>query len=418
MSHKCGAQTAFPVSIRSEGINRPAENALLLSSVSSLIVSAGPGADISGIVSAALTTMGSTCGTVTIAPGSYTWGTPNVTMLPCETLQGVGATVLVKVEGNHPFLIVQGPAPPGIPRDNTYTIGSIRGVTFAASTVPSSQDSSTGIQLGGATSADPAQLFNLYDVHIRSFGCGINVEWAHQIAFFGGSIEGNYDGICFANIITGLENLNFHATQILNNLDYGINDDQTGVNVEISLTDCSLDYNGQLRTTGGQIQITNGKLNIINGHLENTGLPMITIPVPGAPAVVSVYIAGTAFNVVDTDTSRSYKSFISVRGLNDVLEIGRGVSFYSQGASVAAVAEWAPIFNGNSRLLMDPYTYLVSTTPQGLSAYVGTTPNNYSYATYDGQDNVTGMVTSFAHAQEQHGTIERDYLPKRPRLEH
>ena len=364
-----------------------------------LSVSAAEGEDISSSVNQALETLGSSCGTVTIAPGSYVWRTGGVKMLPCETLQGVGVTISVAVSGANPFLIVEGPTPPNSPSNTTYTMGSIRDITFAGPSAPTSQSSSTGIQLGGTTASEQAQLFNLYNVHVRNFGCGINVDWAHQIAFFGGSIEGNYDGVCFTNIITFLENINFRGTQILNNIDYGINADQTGVNVELSLTDCSVDYNGEFRTTGGEIQITNGKLNIVGGHLENNTLPMITIPQPGAPAIVDIYIAGTAFNLVDQDASRTYASFISVKGLSDVLEIGRGVTFQTQGARVQAVADWTPVYNFGSRLMMDPYTYTVVTTPQGLPAFVGTTPSNFSYAVYDKHDNVTGVASSFVHQQ-------------------
>ena len=379
-------------------VHQPAGTTLSVNSLNGqLTVSAETGSDISGAVNTALTSVASVCGAVTIAPGSYTWRSAGIKMLPCETLQGVGATVSVEVSGANPFLIVEVPTSPA----PGLTVGSIRGITFVGPSAPTSQSSSTGIELGGTSPTEQAQLFNLYDVHVRNFGCGINIDWAHQIAFFGGSIEGNYDGICFSNIITGLENINFHGTQILNNIDYGIDDDRTGVYVELSLTDCSIDYNGQYRTTGGEIQITNGKLIISGSHLENNTLPMITVREPGAPASVDVYIAGTAFNLVDQNASRTYASFISVKGLSDVLEIGRGVSFGSQGARVEAVADWAPVYNPGSRLMMDPYTYTVGVNQQGLPAFVGTTPPNYSYPTYDIHDNVTGIASSFVHEQIQ-----------------
>ena len=379
---------------------QPAGSTLAVNSFNGqLTVFGASGSDISAAVNDALVEAADNCGIVTIAPGSYTWESANVKMLPCETLQGAGATVMVTAGATNPFLVVQGPAPPDPPGNNTYTVGSIRGITFVGPSAPGSQGSSIGIQLGGSSAAESAQLFNLYDIHVRNFGCGINMEWAHQIAFFGGSIEGNYDGVCFANIIAGLENLSFHGTQILNNLDYGIKEDQTGVYVELNITDCSIDYNGQQRTTGGEIEITNGKLNVENSHLENTSAPLITVLQPGAPAIVDVYISGTAFNVVDPNPSRSYAGFISVRGLNDVLEIGRGVSFSSLGVRISAVADWDPVTNQNSRLMMDPYTYTVGTNPQGLLAYVGTAPNNYSYPTYDVHDNVTGMAATFTHPQ-------------------
>ena len=379
----------------SQTASRAAGTTVEGSSSGQLTVSGAPGTDISEAVDKALQSAGSTCGTVTVAPGSYTWKKAGIRMLPCETLQGAGATVSVFGSGANPFLIVEVQTLPGPP----LTVGSIRGITFVGPSAPTSRSSSTGIQLGGTSSAEQAQLFNLYDVHVRNFGCGINIQWAHQIAFFGGSIEGNYDGVCFADIVTGLENLNFHGTQILNNIDYGINADQTGAYVELSLTDCSVDYNGQYRTTGGEIQITNGKLNLSGSHLENNTLPMITIRKPGAPAIVDVYIAGTVFSLADGNASRSYAGFINVNGLSDVLEIGRGVSFQSQGARVAAVADWAPVFNPGSRLLMDPYTYTVVTTGQGLPAFTGTKPANYSYPTYDIHDDVTGITSSFEHRQ-------------------
>ena len=402
LANRSPEETVLRSPLGDQMVSQPAGTTLSVNSLNGqLTVSAPTGTDISEAVSIALSNAGSTCGTVTIAPGSYAWRNGGIKMLPCETLQGVGATILVAVSGANPFLIVEGPAP-GVPTTNdTYTMGSLRGITFVGPSAPTSQSSSTGIELGGTSPTEQAQLFNLYDVHVRNFGCGINIDWAHQIAFFGGSIEGNFDGICFSNIITGLENINFHGTQILNNIDYGIDDDRTGVYVELSLTDCSIDYNGQYRTTGGEIQITNGKLIISGSHLENNTLPMITVREPGAPASVDVYIAGTAFNLVDQNASRTYASFISVKGLSDVLEIGRGVSFGSQGARVEAVADWAPVYNPGSRLMMDPYTYTVGVNQQGLPAFVGMTPPNYSYPTYDIHDNVTGIASSFVHEQLQ-----------------
>ena len=363
-----------------------------------LTITAVQNTDISGAVSAALASVRSTCGTVIIAPGTYVWATSGVQMLPCETLEGTGATVLVNVGGATPppFLIVVGPTPPNPSTDSTYTVGNIRGVTFVGpSATPASQTASMGIQLGGTTSADTAQLINLYDVHIRGFGCGLNVQWAFQIAVFGGSIDENYDGVCFANIITFLENINFHGTQFLANVDYGINQNQTGANVELNLISCSLDYNGQHQSFGGQVQITNGKLIVLGGHFESDRLPMITVPVPGAPAIADVFVTGTAFNIADTRTSDSYASFFLIKGVNNVLELGRGVSFASQGATVSAVANWMPTVNQNSRLLADPYTYIVGTVPLGLPAYVGTAPNNYNFPTYDSHDNVTGISKSY-----------------------
>lgn len=401
---------AVPVlPLGNQKINQQTGTTLWVKSLNSqLTVSAATGADISEPVAAALGTVASTCGTVTIAPGSYIWSGAKIKMLPCETLQGTGATVSITVAGASPFLVVKVPTVP----NPLLTIGGIRGITFVGPAAPTSRSSSTGIQLGGMTSAESAQLFNLYDVHVRNFGCGLSIQFAHQIAFFGGSIEANYDGICFANIITGLENLNFHGTQILNNIDYGIDDDQTGLFVELSLTDCSLDYNGQFRSTGGEIQITNGKLNITGSHLENNTLPLITIRAPGAPASVDVYIAGTAFNMVDTNPKRTSRAFIGVKGLGDVVEMGRGVSFYSQGAPVEAAVEWAPIYNGNGKLLMDPYTYSVGTADRGLPAYVGLTPHSYSYALYDRNGDITGIASSFPYRRQVRPPVTGGEFPR------
>ena len=397
----CFGQSVLLSPTSNQTVTQPSGTTLSVNSLNkTLYVTAAANADISNAVNTALASLGTVCGTVEIERGSYTWTTANVAMLPCQTLKGSGVTVTVNVTASDPFLIIEGPAPSSPPSNSTYTPGSVRDITFVGPSTPTSQGSSTGIQVGSSSSSDTGQLVSFYDIHIRNFGCGLKLAYAFQLAFFGGVIEGNYDGVCFPNIITGLENLNFHGTQILNNIDYGINQNQTGLNVEINLISCSLDYNGENNTSaGGQVQLANGKLSIIGGHLENNVLPMITMPTPGAPNYASINIQGASFNMVDTNTSHSYKAFIYIKGNQPLLEIGHGVSFDSLGAAVTAMAYWSPAVNTNSRLTVEPYSYQYEGAPAGIPAYTGTTPAVYSYPAYNSSGNVTGISSSYPYAE-------------------
>jgi hypothetical protein len=100
-----------------------------------------------------------------------------------------------------------------------YESGSLRNITFNGPGIGSGPTSSIGIMIGGDSTGVftpntyQAFLFNLYDVHSRNFGCGINYGNAYQIAQFGGSYESNWNGICFLYGLGG-ENINFHGTQM------------------------------------------------------------------------------------------------------------------------------------------------------------------------------------------------------------
>jgi hypothetical protein len=388
-------------------IQQPLGTSLQVSNLNGVLnASLFSGADLGAKVANAVTELGGSCGKIYIPNGTYTWSTP-VTMLPCQSLDGNGSVVNVPTLGG-PFLTITGV--PNFSSNTVYTNGEYRNITFVG-TGPGGLNSpatTTGITVGGPTvgaGLSQAFLVNFWDIHIRNFGCGLNFSFGFQFAFFGGSIENNYYGVCFSNQITGLENLNFHGTQIINNILWGINANQTGVNTEINLFGVSLDYNGQngpptsgptLGDLSGQLKITNGAVSIYGGHFENLQLPMIYVINPAASTQVFLNIYGTQFNYAALTAVPPY-SFLEVLGVNPYVNIAGGSNFNSVGTgAINSIIHWNPGTNANSHLFMAPYS--AQTAASGVHTIIpitGLTPQTYSYPVFNTFGDVTNIKSSF-----------------------
>lgn len=389
-----------------QAVQQPTGTSLQVSNLNGVLnATLFSGADLGAKVANAVTELGGTCGTIYIPNGVYTWNTP-VTMLPCQTLDGKGSVINVPtISGS--FLTITGV--PNFSSSTVYTNGGIRSVTFVGSGPGglNSPATTTGITVGGPTvgaGLSQAFLVNFWDVHVRSFGCGINYAFAFQTAYFGGSIENNYYGVCFSNLITGLENLNFHGTQIINNILWGINANQTGVNTEINLFGVSMDYNGQNGppTSGptfgdqsGQLKITNGAVSIFGGHFENIQLPMILVQNPAASTQVTLKIDGTQFNYASL--SGSGTAYLDIQGVNPIVDIAGGSDFNIVGSgSVTAIVKWNPLTNAFSRLTIAPYS-AQSPTLHTIFPFTGTTPPVYSVPVFDTFGTVNGINSTYSH---------------------
>ena len=293
-----------------------------------------PGSDLGAQINAALTQLGSTCGDLLVPSGSYTWSTP-VVMNPCVHLRSWGAFVNVPAL-TKPFLAIA--QVPNQANPNILADGGVEGFTFSgpANALDTSgaswtqaQQNQIGIYLGGdpANSITPSNaldfLTNFRDVHLRGFGCGVSYGNAFQTAYFGGSFEGNWDGVCFQAPNVGLENINFHGTQILNNINDGLYG-APSTDPEIFMEDVSLDYNGQNHAGGAGAVISGGVLSIRGGHIEG---PLASVNITTSGAALTV--RDTIYNYTDSSGSKfTLPAFFTINGTNgtvylDNLNVGQ-----------------------------------------------------------------------------------------------
>lgn len=362
-----------------------------------------PGSDLGSKVQAVIAQFNGACGTILIPQGTYTWSTDSVLMKPCQTLIGDGAIVNVTVSNGKPFLIAaalpdfSSTLPPPLTNTQTYTQGGLRDITFVgpgAGTV-GSPNSSTGIWIGGDSTGTltpntyMAFLMNMYNVHVRNFGCGVKYGIAFQIAWMGGSLEENYDNICFQDNTAGLENLNFHGTQILNAIHMGINQPYTDKFVEINLYGCSLDYDGQNDPNGALISTAFASVNIFGGHFESSRLPFFRFG--SGSATVHSYIAGAAFNMVASGT---FPAYFRVDGTNDFIMLGAGNGFGGSGTTfVTNLFDWHAA-GSNNQAYIEPYLYSIGPNTHELPTFGGGTPQYFRYPGFDAAGDVISTETS------------------------
>jgi hypothetical protein len=374
-----------------------------------------PGADLGAKVAAAVTQLNGVCGKIYVPLGTYNWTTPNVQILPCQTLDGDGATVNVNVGANNtaPFLL-EGGVPNYNSAGRVYAQGGIDNITFLGPGGGAS-NVSTGIFMGADILGNitPATwscfLTGNYNLHLEGFNYGIEFGNATQVAFFNGSIASNNTGIYVqpSGGSVGLENMSFHGTQIINNVYWGIDHSAVVTYVELNLTDTSIDYNGEGQPAGqgGNMRFINGLLNMDNGHLEGTALPFITFQLPNYPtATVEATIKGVGFNDIDSNSAHTYGGFIEDDAFISTVFIGQGNSLISQGAVVDSFVHTAPTASGSTfNLYSQPYVAqhsIPDPTPGypifvGLPAWSGTlAPLNYSYPVFSSNGQLLSMNVS------------------------
>jgi hypothetical protein len=391
----------------SQTIMQPPGTTLSVSSLNGVLNAAlFPGADLGAKVKNSIAALNGTCGTINIPLGTYTWSTPNVIMKPCQTISGNGAVVNVEQLTQPALTIAALPVynSQATPYSASNVQGGLRDITFIG---PGPNTTNTvGIFLGGdgngvlTPNTWQAYLINMYDVHVAGFATGIELGICGQIAFFGGSIEMNGNGIVTEDILYGAENMNFHGTQILNNVHHGI--DSAGVShyVEYNLYGVSLDYNGQTDPLGANVLIAYGQLHIFGGHFEGPNLPFIRIPVPGGGASsVLITMVGAGMNSIDavpTDTN----SFIEALGIRNLVKLGEGNTFTTAGSFPASIVKYASAPGNISIFEAEPYTATITASGgvigTSIPGFTGTTVNEWKYPVFDPYGSTNGMVESYA----------------------
>lgn len=381
----------------SQAVVQPAATSLAVNNLNNTVyINASPGANIATLVQSGFNSFGSACGTVVVPPGSYTW-TSEVIKPACATLEGSGAVVTVPVMTLPALAIASVTGGPTIPA--TYTIGEVNNITFMG---PGNTNAgSIGIYIGGSTagvitpSTAVAFLNNLTNVHVQNFGSGVRYGVAFQIGWYGGSIILNGNGIDFANEITGLENLHFHGTQILNNTHFGILENQQGLYVEMNLFGCSIDYNGEDAVSDDRnISFLYGYFNMFGGHIEGSTMPHVHMLFPlGAPNEVSMYFEGVTFNRGTGSVATTIPGFIKFDSSISSLTLGPHNEFYSNTAPITAVIDFQDA-NTSNFIKSDFYRYRTITggvtSDNFLPTVTGLVPIHFEYFVY----NTTGQLGS------------------------
>jgi len=348
------------------------------------------GGDLGAKVTAAIAELGTTCGTVYIPNGTYTWTTHKVLMNPCQRIEGDGAVINVST-GTDPFLVFA--ALPNFSLVTIYTHGGISGnINFVGPGAGVGTSSSAGIWIGG----DPAgvitpssyQAFQMTftNFHLQKFGCGVTLGTVFQIAFLGGTFDGNYAGVC--GVAAG-EDINFHGTQIINNIQYGIYAPNAGQ--EYSLYGVSLDYNGQtLPTTGAQIYINAPySMNIFGGHFENHYTPFIVVPAGSGSGTIN--ISNTRITMSNS-IAGTPESYIVMGGTNSVLNVNNlSINNVSSVAYLPASLVNYNAAGGNNYLSVKGLFHTFQNNGLLLPVFkAGNTPNFYDINTFDSSGDNTG----------------------------
>jgi len=143
-----------------------------------------------------------------------------------------------------------------------------------------------------------------------------------------------------------MENLNFHGTQILNNIRFGVWGPQQTQFAELNFVACSFDDNGQTLPVGqgGAIFLSSTDLNIFGGHLEGTRMPFINIV---GTAGDTVNLVGVNFNNVDGTLADTFPSYISMAGANVFFSMSGLNTFASAGSTVTNTINWTPTGSDN-----------------------------------------------------------------------
>lgn len=318
-------------------------------------------------------------GKIVIQTGSY--NTTTVMSKPYWIMvDGQFSNIVPQVSGCG---IIDGAVVPPGPQLRTYTNGGWKDINII-----NGAKTAYGICLGG----DPAGL--LMPATNRSiFETFINVQvsrfttagylfgnGASQNSWYGGSITHSAgDGIKLINS-TPLENDNFHGTQIINGVGYGINASNCG-SCDFYLYGVSIDYN-----VAGAINWGNGTLGIHGGHLEQKNKYIINGTASANASRIS--IEGTLLAL--TDGVSADQAFIYIGGRNANVTIGSNVIAYSPaGHTVDELVNWQSVGSGN---VLDVSHYTAQTGNGNLTYLPVTQPSpNIQFASYPDFSPVNGL---------------------------
>ena len=334
---------------------------LLLSSnlCAQTVINCTQNTDIAPAVNAAISSLGSSPGTILITTGTCNWSKA-VQKPHWITIDGQNSVINVTSATAAIVCGETSDSNPFVPQ--TYTQGGVRNVTL----IGSGTSTPYGIWLG----ADPAGvnaptafvdfLETFYDVHVQNFAHGYALGNAvSQESWMDGSITYNGDGVYYVPGSSAAENLNMHGTQILANgkgsfaSGYGINDSQTNAG-ELNLYGVSLDYN-----TSGAINWYGGNLGIFGGHIEQcnhyliNGTPntsAITVLNLVAPVLALTGGSGNCPSGTTSDTAMIY-----VGGTSAQVYLHPGLSAYIWPShTIQNLIDWEATGSLNT-LMAEPY---------------------------------------------------------------
>lgn len=363
-----------------------------------------PAGDLAAQISNALKGLNGSCGRLTIPQGTYAWNS-TVVLNPCQSLEAHGVVARV-AHLSAPALVIAGkPVYNSATQLNpvAYTEGSLDGLTLQGPG-PQAFPDTVGIYFGGDIKNGEitpknylAYLFNFRDVHLTGFATGLRFGVGFQTAWFGGSIENNRVGIDFDDQITGLENIAFYATQILNNLNQGIRHASAGLYVDLNCFGCSLDYNGRTGKTP-EVDFINGHFRMYSGHLEGPQMPMVRAlaPVVGGDHA-DLYFDGVSMSRQTGDKTIPLDAFIDEESFGNSIQITKP-SFQTDNEHIAAIVRMAQANGAPVDLKIDNYSDSLFDRPNAIPAFAGKAPDTYDYYTYGSHGKVIAHMTSSPQA--------------------
>lgn len=288
------------------------------------------GADIGANVNSAVAEMGSGCGTITIAPGNYSFST-QIWKPRCVIIEGNNSVLTwTGTNVNTPAIIIGSPA--GI----DYTIGEIRHLKLVGPTT------TPGIYLGGSSgsyvgtasptfSSNSDYLDKFEDVTVTGFLDNyVKGNNAYQDIWVGGaSTSGNHSNFLDTGVF-GSENMAFYGWQSLNSPGYGFYSANLD-GAEYNFTDCSFDYN-----SNGAFYYINGNVRLKGGHIEqNTSAYMFNSP--ASSSAFSLVLSG---GVQFVEGYTSMPALIYVGGTNSDVFIDDGINIAHPGSTISELVNW------------------------------------------------------------------------------
>jgi hypothetical protein len=317
------------------------------------------GADMGAKINAAIASLKGGCGIVALPPGRFAVAT-QIRKPACVLIEGNGA-LLIAGPSELPAIVcgqLGSSLAGGDP--GAYTPGGIVNLTLSG---VDPNKSRYGIWLGGDPTGHAAPagftdfLERFENVHVRGFQYGYAIgAGAFQSTWFGGSIESNIDGMFFVPLHSGIENMNMHGTQILNNYGWGIDAPDAENYQELTLYGVSIDYN-----PAGAIRWANGQLAIFGGHLEQVTHAVISSPPSNGHPVIKLIGTGLGLE----GATGSDEAFIEAGGTDEQLYLTSGITPGSE-HPVKELVHWATA--GASPLLFaEPYEYRVKNVARPLA---------------------------------------------------
>lgn len=295
------------------------------------------GKDVGAQVNAAIAARAGACGTISIAPGAYTFAT-QIVKPRCITLEGNNAVLTWKGAQNTPAITS------GSVAGADYTFGGIRDLKLVG------DGTGAGIYLGRATAGYHAQpgVDDYLELFQNVTVTGFADNWVkgpntYQITVIGGaSTSGRHSN--WLDLGFGSESMNFFGWQNLNGNGYGFfAADLQGA--QYNFVDCSFDYNA-----AGAFVYINGTVRMTGGHIEQ-GNSAYFFDSPASPSAFSLQLSG---GVQFVTASPALPAFIRVRGTNSFVFIGMGLNLSHPGGPVGKVVDWQSAGHSN-QLNIEPY---------------------------------------------------------------